>query len=941
MKTMNVRTKVRFFGMRVISFIFLVILFIGIACNGENNSGKALDSSGLKLAIFDIDATPPVGSHIAYNPVINTWDLGLRARGVVILGSGKPIVLCSVDWLGIANDSQDEFKRVMADAAGTVPERVAVHTIHQHDAPICDFSAERVLKEIGLDPLSLESTFTRKIMHDIADAIGNSIKDAKPITHLGLGEAPVYKVASNRRIQGPDGHIRATRYTTCKDSALRAEPEGLIDPMVSLISFWNEEKPLAVLSYYAVHPQSYYLTGLPNPDFPGLARFYRQLAVPDALHIHFNGAGANLGAGKYNDGSHENRAILAERLADGMRRAWEKSTKEEISAKSVKWGVEPVDLPQAIYPDSLKNLIKTKAGDAIFFTNSLPKLAWNIRCQEGKKIDLTCLSIGKARILNMPGELFVEYQLAAKALRSDLFVAMAAYGDYGPEYICTDVAYEEGGYEASSASGVTKGSEKIILKAMTRLLRSKQKHYDINSILKVPSQAVSAPEVIKQEKQVVKIKPPDNLINANSDLRLATFDVDATPPIGSILAYNPVINLWDMGLRAKGIVLTGAGKPIVMCSVDWIEINNESQDAFRKALARAAGTVPERVVVHTIHQHDAPMSDFSAEKMLNESGFDPASFESTFQKEVIVRLEASVRKSLNNTHSVTYMGLGEAPVNKVAAARRIIGDDGLIEATRWSSCTDSSLRAEPEGLIDPMVSLVSFWDNDKPLAVLSYYATHPQSYYRTGIPNPDFPGIARFYRQLAVPQALHVHFNGASGNITAGKYNDGSKENRAILADRLANGMKRAWEATIFNSISSSSVKWYTEAVSLKPSSYLDSLYGQIELMDSMTIRSNIFKLAWLERTRAGREMNISCLKLDKARILFMPGELFVEYQLAAKAERPDLFVTMAAYGDCGTGYIGTADAYKQGGYEVGPASGVTNEAEAILMAAIKNLLHQ
>ena len=52
-----------------------------------------------------------------------------------------------------------------------------------------------------------------------------------------------------------------------------------------------------------------------------VARFFRQLAVPAALHVHFNGAGGNIGAGKYNDGSHENRRILAERLAEGMRRA--------------------------------------------------------------------------------------------------------------------------------------------------------------------------------------------------------------------------------------------------------------------------------------------------------------------------------------------------------------------------------------------------------------------------------------------------------------------------------------------------------------------------------------------------------------------------------------------------------------------------------------------
>lgn len=45
-----------------------------------------------------------------------------------------------------------------------------------------------------------------------------------------------------------------------------------------------------------------------------------------------------------------------------------------------------------------------------------------------------------------------------------------------------------------------------------------------------------------------------------------------------------------------------------------------------------------------------------------------------------------------------------------------------------------------------------------------------------------------------------------------------------------------------------------------------------------------------------------------------MPGELFVEYQLAAKQMRPDLHIAMAAYGDYTPGYIPTADAYPEGG---------------------------
>jgi hypothetical protein len=67
-----------------------------------------------------------------------------------------------------------------------------------------------------------------------------------------------------------------------------------------------------------------------------------------------------------------------------------------------------------------------------------------------------------------------------------------------------------------------------------------------------------------------------------------------------------------------------------------------------------------------------------------------------------------------------------------------------------------------------------------------------------------------------------------------------------------------------------------------------------------------------------------------------------VEYQLAAKAERPDLFVMMAAYGDYGPWYIGTAVAYTQGGYETTPpASNVGPGTEAVLLSAIHQLLQK
>lgn len=446
---------------------FVLLLFAAFSFN----SFRAV--AELRVATFDIDATPPVGSFMAYDPVTNKWDLGLRARGVVLLGAGEPIVVCAVDWIGIANESHDAFCNALANAAGTKPNRVAVHTLHQHDAPDCDFSAEKILKEAGVDARQFEGAFQRETLSNLVVAVKLSLPRAQAVTHLGLGKAAMEKVASNRRVFGPNGKVRAVRYTSCADPALRAEPEGTVDRELSLVSFWNGETPVAVLSYFATHPQSYYRTGIPNPDFPGLARFKRQLEVPEALHIHFNGAGGNIGAGKYNDGAKTNRMVLANRFEDAMRRAWENTKRESLSARSVDWKIEAVSLPPSkhLVREQLEAEVKSRDPN-LTLRGDASRLAWLRRCEAGKTIDVSCLRLGEARILHLPGELFVEYQLAAKAARPDLFVAMAAYGDYGPWYIGTARAYDEGGYETEPrSSNVAPEVEPVLTNAIQKLLR--------------------------------------------------------------------------------------------------------------------------------------------------------------------------------------------------------------------------------------------------------------------------------------------------------------------------------------------------------------------------------------------------------------------------------------------------------------------------------------
>jgi hypothetical protein len=426
----------------------------------------------LHLTTFASDATPPEG-----HPLCGGWieparavDDPLRALGVVLLGPAAPVVLCTVDWTGIRNDAHLAWRTALARAAHTTPERVAVHCVHPHNTPFADVEAQKLL-EAAKGPPSLDRKFFDRAVQQSAEAVAAALKRTVPFTHLGVGQAKVEKVASNRRILGADGRFKASRTSATKDVKVRDEPEGLIDPWLKTISFWNGEKPLAALHYYATHPMSYYGDGRVSADFCGLARQKRADDDKAVFQVYFTGCAGNVTAGKYNDGAKENRAVLRDRIHEAMVAAWKATERRPLDGWE--WRTEPVKLPPRSEKsfgeeESRKTLedekaAKAKRGNAAF------QLAWRKRLD--RPIDFACLDFGKALVLHLSGEPFIEYQLKAQQLRPDAFVCVAGYGDGGPGYIPTDKAYLEGGYEPTVALAAP--SEAVMVKTIAKLLKAK------------------------------------------------------------------------------------------------------------------------------------------------------------------------------------------------------------------------------------------------------------------------------------------------------------------------------------------------------------------------------------------------------------------------------------------------------------------------------------
>lgn len=376
----------------------------------------------------------------------------MEAIGIVLLGAGKPIVLCAVDWTGILNEAHVEWRTALAQAAGTTPDRVAVHCVHQHNAPMACIESEKLVLAEGDLPHILDLDFFKRCLDAGRKAIEAAIPKARAVTHIGWGQGKIEGVASNRRVHRDDnGRIIAMRGSASKDEKLRSLPDGLIDPFVKTIAFFDNDKKVAALHYYAVHPMSYYGDGRATSDFAGLARKQRQADEPDCLHVYFTGCSGNVAAGKYNDGSKEMRPILTKRVYEGL--VASEAKLERAAVKTVTFKTANVlPPPRAGYAvETFQKQISAKGQPIASRNRPSYQLAWLKRLEKQIPIVLSSLQINDVKTLHLPGECFIEYQLRAQQLAAKSFVATAAYGDGGPWYIPTKEEYPAGGYEVSVA----------------------------------------------------------------------------------------------------------------------------------------------------------------------------------------------------------------------------------------------------------------------------------------------------------------------------------------------------------------------------------------------------------------------------------------------------------------------------------------------------------
>lgn len=419
--------------------------------------------------------------------------------------------------------------------------------------------------------------------------------------------------------------------------------------------------------------------------------------------------------------------------------------------------------------------------------------------------------------------------------------------------------------------------------------------------------------------------------------RLATFKVDCTPPVGAVVGLNfqGGAELIRDPLYLRGYIFSDDNGKYLVASLDYCTLLHSAYEQLQAALAEGAGTSVEHTVIHCIHQHDAPLIDFEAAKYIHPQ----AHLRFSWYSGVIDKCRQAAADALNDFVEITETGFSECRLHGYASNRRMPDKDGRIQV-RLSRCAEQALKDLPAGIIDPMLRTCAFKDiHGGIVATMSFYATHPQVANTGNKFSADAPGEAVRLLEKEIPEATHAFFTGTGGNVTAGKYTsaDDLEGNILKFGKKLADGISAningmQWEAA-------ANIAWRQVSFPF-PAVRVDRNKLLAMLQKDHGHAASAAALLGADDFNPSPEYVINMFQSGSIRLVLLPGEPFVEYQLYIQSLIPDEFVAVAANCRDDFLYLPLANSFNEtGGYETEYFCRTTPEFEPRFKAAVSKLL--
>ncbi len=366
----------------------------------------------------------------------------------------------------------------------------------------------------------------------------------------------------------------------------------------------------------------------------------------------------------------------------------------------------------------------------------------------------------------------------------------------------------------------------------------------------------------------------------NEQFTVGTAEIEITPPVGALMSCFPEglerkprrsQGVHDP-LKAKAVAISDFQENICLCSCDLTMIRTIDMERVRKIVER---DVPElsghRVIIAATHTHSSAENCY----IFGNTPNDP------WIKKMDYRIAETIVQAFRNRMPAS-VSFGKSEID--FAFNRRVSSRGGKERCIWEY-----EEGEPTGLFDPELIVIRFDRKTKsPIAILANYTAHALTVGRGNfLYTADYPGAACFFVEKAFPGTMGLFFNGAAGNTHPRKCMRRDYKIMEEMGRKLGEEIIRVSKQT--NKIDSPSISFYSDILDF-PNRIDPSQRVKVE---------------------------ISLLALGPVIVGFIPGELFVEFQLMFKKNIEPHIGMIIGYANGWPGYIPVQKEYDLGGYGV------------------------
>lgn len=387
---------------------------------------------GWRAGLATADITPPAGVWMGGYAARTTAAVGtaqpLFAKALAVEdGSGTPVVIVTLDLLGLTAAGVARIAAGITAAHGVPRERLILCSSHTHSGPVMD---DQLAVAYDLTPSQWEAVraSTRRIEAAIVDVVGRALAARAPVRlRTAQGTAGF---AANRRVQ----------FT----------PDGPVDHAVPVLRLERPDGTLiGVLFGYACHNTTLQAESVRfHGDYAGVAQQVLEARHPGVTAMFVAGCGA--------DANPKPRGTMAlveqhgRSLADAVDAVLERAT--PVTGRLRADYAEPA---LAYAPPPSPDTWTRKLTDENVYERRHARLMLDVLARDGRLPDhepapVHVLRLGDLSFVTLSGEVVVDYALALKKTYGER-LWVAGYTDTVFGYVPSRRVLQEGGYEGGGA----------------------------------------------------------------------------------------------------------------------------------------------------------------------------------------------------------------------------------------------------------------------------------------------------------------------------------------------------------------------------------------------------------------------------------------------------------------------------------------------------------